>query len=288
MVKKKDNSDQTGVLYVVATPIGNLEDITYRAVRILGEVELIVAEDTRHTRKLLSHFAINKPLISYYKDKESARSDRIIDELLQGRHVALVSDAGTPAISDPGAVLVSRCHENSIPVVAVPGPSALTAALSVAGLRQPSFSFLGFLPSKKTQRIKILRSIAQEEKAVVFYESPRRVAQTIAECRDVMGEKKFFIARELTKIHEELLIGSTSEVLHQLKEKTAIKGEFIVTIFPNDAEKKEMPDDLEALLCWYRDQSQLSMKDSVKKISRDLNLSRSQVYEKALHIWEKK
>lgn len=283
-----DKDCKCGTLYVVATPIGNLEDITLRAVRILGQVDLIAAEDTRHTRKLLSHLSISKPLISYYKDRESSRSQKIIEVLLGGRDVALVSDAGTPAISDPGAILVSHCHEKSITVIAVPGPSALTAALSVAGLTLPSFTFLGFLPGKKSQRMKTLSAHVQDEPAVVFYESPRRVCNTLAECREVFGERKVFIARELTKIHEELLTGTLSEVLGVLEEKSQIKGEFVVILFPDQTAQSAAPEDVEELLCWYKDNSGLSMKDSVKKIARDLNLSRSLVYEKALYVWAKK
>lgn len=284
----EDKKCKCGTLYVVATPIGNLEDITLRAVRILGQVDIIAAEDTRHTRKLLSHLSLSKPLISYYKDRESVRSEKIIEELRGGRDVALVSDAGTPAISDPGAILVSQCHEHFINVIAVPGPSALTAALSVAGLTQPSFIFIGFLPGKKSQRMKTLTSHAQDKTAIVFYESPRRVCNTLAECREVFGERKVFIGRELTKIHEELLTGTLSEVLHMLEERSQIKGEFVVIVFPDQSAQPAIPEDLQELLCWYKDNSGLSMKDSVKKIARDLNLSRSLIYQKALHVWAKK
>jgi 16S rRNA (cytidine1402-2'-O)-methyltransferase len=283
-----DKNGKYGTLYVVATPIGNLEDITLRAVRILGEVDLIAAEDTRHTRKLLSHLSLSKPLVSYYKDREAVRSEKIIGELLAGRDVALVSDAGTPAISDPGAVLVARCHEHFINVIAVPGPSALTAALSVAGLTQSSFIFLGFLPAKKSQRINTLTAHAQDEAAIIFYESPRRVCDSLGDCREVFGERKVFIARELTKIHEELLSGILAEVIRTLEERSQIKGEFVVIVFPDHSLQPAAPADLQELLSWYRDNSGLSMKDSVKKIARDLNLSRSLIYEKALHVWAKK
>ncbi|MBI5559339.1 MAG: 16S rRNA (cytidine(1402)-2'-O)-methyltransferase [Deltaproteobacteria bacterium] len=277
-----------GTLYVVATPIGNLEDITLRAVRILGQVDLIAAEDTRHTRKLLSHLAISKPLVSYYKDREAARTEKIVEELRSGRDVALVSDAGTPAISDPGAILVAQCHENSIPVVPVPGPSSLVAALSVSGFMQPSFTFLGFLPSKKNQRMKALTAHAQDETVTVFYESPRRICAALAECREVLGERDVFVGREITKLHEEFLQGSLSDVLKILESRSQVKGELVVLIAPSQRVQPSAPEDLPGLLSWYRDNSALSMKDAVKKISGDLNLSRSRVYEKALHIWAKK
>lgn len=287
--KCSNNREEIGKLYVVATPIGNLEDITYRAVRILNEVDLIAAEDTRHTRKLLTHFGIKKKLVSYYKDRESVRSNQIIDDLLQGCDVALVSDAGTPAVSDPGAILVARCHEKNIPIVVVPGASALTATLSIAGLPQTSFVFLGFLPAKKAPRREILKTYSHSGTAVIFYESPRRILVTLEECRELMEERKIFIARELTKIHEELLLGTPTDLISQLREKQAIKGEFVVAVFPAaEDQKNAMPPDIEEMLNSYCDQSELSMKDAVKKISEDLHLSRSLVYEKALRVWGKK
>ena len=283
-----DQNDKPGTLYVVATPIGNLEDITFRAVRILGEVDLIAAEDTRHTRKLLSHLSLSKPLVSYYKDREAARSEKIIAELRAGHNVALVSDAGTPAISDPGSVLVALCHEHAIPVVPIPGPSALTTAVSVSGFPQLSFTFLGFLPAKKNQRTKTLTAHAQNEALLVFYESPRRVCQTLAECLEIMGERMVFVGRELTKLHEELLRGTFSGVLQRLQAREQIKGEFVVVVAPQPGLAVAPPEELQDLLTWYKNHSGLSMKDAVKKIAGDLNLSKSQLYEKALHVWAKK
>ncbi|MBI4793359.1 MAG: 16S rRNA (cytidine(1402)-2'-O)-methyltransferase [Deltaproteobacteria bacterium] len=283
-----DQNAKPGTLYVVATPIGNLEDITFRAVRILGEVDLIAAEDTRHTRKLLSHLSLSKPLVSYYKDREAERSEKIIAELRAGHNVALVSDAGTPAISDPGAVVVALCHEHAIPVVPIPGPSALTTAVSVSGFPQPSFTFLGFLPAKKNQRTKTLTAHAQDEALLVFYESPRRVCQTLAECLEVMGERMVFVGRELTKLHEELLCGTFSGVLQRLQAREQIKGEFVVVVAPQPGLSVAPPEELQDLLTWYKNHSGLSMKDAVKKIAGDLNLSKSQLYEKALHVWAKK
>ncbi|MFH1218146.1 MAG: 16S rRNA (cytidine(1402)-2'-O)-methyltransferase [Pseudomonadota bacterium] len=281
-----ETEKKKGILYVVATPIGNLEDITMRALRVLGDVDLVAAEDTRHTRKLLSHFGINKPLLSYYKDKEIGRSDKIVEELLQGRHVALVSDAGTPGISDPGAVLVEKCYENNIDIQVVPGPSAVAAALSISGLAYSAFTFLGFLPSKQSQRKKILGSIAQQENLFVFYESPRRIIQSLLDCHEILGERSVVVARELTKIHEEVLRGNLSDVIDSLQQKSIVKGEFVVLISPNKLTQPVLVNDLPELLRWYKDESGLSMKDSVKKLSTDLNLSRSLVYKEALIIWK--
>jgi 16S rRNA (cytidine1402-2'-O)-methyltransferase len=283
-----EQNAKPGTLYVVATPIGNLEDITYRAVRLLGEVDLIAAEDTRHTRKLLSHLGLSKPLVSYYKDREASRSEKIMDTLRAGRDVALVSDAGTPAISDPGAVVVALCHEHGIPVVPVPGPSAVTVAVSASGFAHAAFTFAGFLPAKKTQRLKTLAAHAQDATLFVFYEAPRRVCQTLAECRDVMGEREIFVGRELTKMHEELLRGPISHVLQRLQGREQIKGEFVVVIAPPPAAAVAPPEELPDLLLWYRDHSGLSMKDAVKRIAADLNLSKARIYEKALHVWAKK
>ncbi len=279
---------QPGSLYVVATPIGNLEDITLRAVRILGEVDLIAAEDTRHTRKLLSHLGLSKPLISYFKDKETSRSEEIISALQNGSAVALVSDAGTPAISDPGSILVKRCHEESVPVVPIPGPSALTAALSVAGFVSPTFFFLGFLPSQLQKRRKILQSHVQNQQLLVFYESPKRICKTLADCLEIFGDRRLFIARELTKIHEEILSGTIEEILENFSARNKIKGEFVVAI--GEGTEPVVPDteDVGEILCWYRDHSGLSLKDSVKKVAHDLNFSRSEVYKLALNIWGKK
>ncbi|MCB2183810.1 MAG: 16S rRNA (cytidine(1402)-2'-O)-methyltransferase [Desulfobulbaceae bacterium] len=282
-----------GQLYVLATPIGNLEDITLRAIRILGEVDLVAAEDTRHTRKLLSHLGLSKPLISYYKDREIARSEKIIEELMNGHNVALVSDAGTPCISDPGAVLVRLCREAGIHVVPVPGPSAVTTFLSVSGLPHSSFTFIGFIPSKKSQCRHTLTAHAQDDSILVFYDSPRRIRKTLAECKHVLGDRHVCLGRELTKIYEEIFSGSLTEIISLLDNRDQIKGEFVVAISPSDELPATSPgtqneEDLDDMLRWYRDESGLSLKDSVKKIAKDLNLSRSNVYKTALLIWQEK
>lgn len=281
-------TQQQGSLYVVATPIGNLEDITLRAVRILGEVDLVAAEDTRHTRKLLSHLGLSKPLISYFKDKEASRSEQIISEIQNGSDVALVSDAGTPAISDPGSILVRRCHDESITVVPIPGPSALTAALSVAGFVSSAFTFLAFLPSQLQKRRKILQAHVQDKQVLVFYESPKRICKTLADCLEIFGERQLFIGRELSKVHEEILTGTIQEIFENLSSRLTIKGEFVVAIGEGADPIVPDSDDVGEILRWYRDHSQLSLKDSVSKVAQDLNYSRSEVYKLALTIWEKK
>jgi 16S rRNA (cytidine1402-2'-O)-methyltransferase len=274
----------TGTLYIVATPIGNLEDITMRAVRILGEVDLIASEDTRHTKKLLSHLNIRTSLKSYYKGKEASRSEEIIRQLQQGVHVALVSDAGTPCISDPGSILVRKAREEGIRVVPIPGPAAVATAFSVSGF-EGGFQFIGFLPSKPNQRRKMLTALASEQHHLIFYESPHRIVQCIADCLDVLGDREIFIGREMTKFHEELLRLTVSEALDEFAGRNSIKGEFVVII--EGAGNEEQPEDqtLDELLIWYRDQAGLSLSEAVKKIAKDLNLPRSGVYKEALEVW---
>jgi len=275
-----------GTLYVVATPIGNLEDITLRAIRILKEVALIAAEDTRHTKKLLAHFDIHTPLLSYYKEKEAERSAQVIEHLQAGRDVALVSDAGTPGISDPGGILVQKAGALGIRTVPVPGPSALAAALSVAGLSGNSFLFLGFLPSRAVERRKLLTSLAAEQHYLAFYEAPHRIVATLKDCLKALGERQIFVARELTKLHEELVSAPITEVLEVLAAKDKIKGEFVVIIEGRKEQGPPAADNLVDLLCWFRDHSGLSLRDAVQKVSKDLGLRRSEVYEEALKIWK--
>lgn len=277
-----------GTLYVVATPIGNLEDITMRAVRILREVPLIASEDTRHTRKLLSHLGIKNSLVSYYKGKEASRSEPILKRLLAGDDVALVSDAGTPGISDPGAILVKKARELAIPVTPVPGPSALTAAISVSGFDETGFLFLGFLPSRAGERRKFLSSLISVNHLLVFYESPQRIASALEDCLSVFGDRRMALAREITKLHEELLNVTLSEAAADFKERKSVKGEFVVIVEGAGEEEGPSGEDLDSLLVWYRDNSELSLKDAASRIAKDMGVSRSQVYRKALDVWQAK
>ena len=276
---------RTGTLYVVATPIGNLEDITLRAIRILGEVDMIAAEDTRHTRKLLSHLGISKPLLSYYKDKEVSRGEQILDHLRNGEDIALVSDAGTPAISDPGYIITKMAHDTGIRVEPIPGPSALTTALSVAGIAAGTFLFLGFLPARSAARRRFLKTIIHLPYSCVFYESPQRLATCLRDCLEILGDRPIFWGRELTKVHEE----SRTSTLALLAAETAtrrIKGESVIIIQGKEESEEVPPDDLEELLSWYKKKTDLSLKDAVRKVAGDLGLPRSAVYKKALTIWK--
>ncbi len=275
-----------GSLFVVPTPIGNLEDITLRALRTLKEVDLIAAEDTRHTRQLLTHFGIATPLISYYREKETERSMEIIRRLEEGVNVALVSDAGTPGISDPGAIVVRDAHAKGIRVVPLPGASALTTALSGAGITSPGFLFLGFLPAKSGQRRKALTALAACEHPVVIYESPRRIEALLTDALEALGDRSAFLARELTKTFEELQSGTLSELLEKSKDGRN-RGEFVVIIWPGEKEAVK-GGTLEELIVWYRDHSELSLKDVSRRLAEDLGLSRSQIYQQALALWHKK
>ncbi len=274
----------TGILYIVATPIGNLEDITLRAIRILKEVDVIAAEDTRHTKKLLNHLGIQTRLISYYREKEAERADILINRLKSGDSVALVSDAGTPGISDPGALLVGRALSEGIPVTPLPGPSALTAAVSSAGLREGSFLFLGFPPSKKSQRRKLLSSLLDEKHPIIFYESPHRIQDFLTDALAILGDRQAFWARELTKTYEELQQKRLSQLLEIAGSKKN-RGEFVLIIHPGKSVQAE-GENMEELLLWYRDNTELSLKDASRRLASDLGLSRSQVYQKALELWK--
>lgn len=275
-----------GTLYVVPTPIGNLEDITLRAIRILKEVDLIAAEDTRHSRKLLNHLGISTPLISYYREKEFERSRELLSRLKEGSSIALITDAGTPGISDPGSVIVREAREQSIPVVPLPGASALTTALSAYGLEATSFLFLGFPPAKKGQRIKLFESVAKNEYTLVFYESPHRIEQMLADALEVFGNRQAFWARELTKSHEDLLAGCLTDLL-AASNSGRDRGEFVVIIAPGIKEEVK-GESIEDMLLWYRDNSDLSLKDVCRQLAEDLGISRSKIYQQALTIWNSK
>jgi 16S rRNA (cytidine1402-2'-O)-methyltransferase len=278
------NSNSCGILYVVATPIGNLEDITLRALRILKEVDLIAAEDTRHTKQLLNHFDIHTPLISYYREKEAERSEELVQKLLAGETIALVSDAGTPGISDPGAVLVKKAREAGVIIVPLPGPSALTAALSAAGLVDGTFLFLGFPPAKKGQRQKLLSTFVEAPWALVFYESPHRIDALLADVLAVLGDRQAFWARELSKLYEDLQAGSISELLALATGKKN-RGEFVLIIQPGSGRQEAAGENVEEILLWYKENTELSLKDVSRQIAKDLGLSRSDIYQKALEVW---
>ena len=221
-----------GRLYLLATPIGNLEDITVRALRLLGEADLIACEDTRHTAKLLSHYGIHKPTVSYHQHNEASRADELLKRLEQGAQIVLVSDAGTPVISDPGHRLVSLCLQRQIPVIPIPGPSAVIAALAASGLPAEEFLFVGFLPSRPTARRKVLQNLAKETHTLALYEAPHRLVDTLSDALECLGRRQAVIAREITKVHEEFLRGDLAELLVRVQQQP-VRGEITILIGPS-------------------------------------------------------
>jgi 16S rRNA (cytidine1402-2'-O)-methyltransferase len=268
----------SGTLYIVGTPIGNLEDITLRALRILREVDRIACEDTRQTRKLLDRHAISKPLVSYHEHNEDARADELIGELDAGRSIALVSDAGTPLIADPGYRIVERARAQGIAVSPIPGPSALVSALSASGLPTDSFYFGGFLPAKQGQRRKALEQIKVLPATLVFFETPHRILEALDDIAEILGARRVVLGRELTKIHEEFLSGEGSELRAALSARPSLKGEFTVMIAPGESlPASEIPieEAFDRLIAGGAPRM-----EAMKKLARERGLSKRQIYEK--------
>jgi 16S rRNA (cytidine1402-2'-O)-methyltransferase len=234
-----------GTLYIVATPIGNLEDITLRALRVLKEVDVVAAEDTRHTQVLLNHYGIQTPVTSYHEHNERTKAEALVKQLLKGQDVALVSDAGTPAISDPGFCLVKQAVDAGIRVIPLPGASALTAVLSASGLPTDRVAFEGFLPAKKKPRREKLRALRDEARTLLFYEAPHRLAETLDDVHELLGDREAVLAREVSKVHEEFLRGRISELLHALRRRE-IRGEFTLIISGSAGEIAVTEDRLKA------------------------------------------
>ncbi|MFZ0334549.1 MAG: 16S rRNA (cytidine(1402)-2'-O)-methyltransferase [Candidatus Acidiferrales bacterium] len=231
MTPRESENVRRGCLYLVATPIGNLEDMSLRALRILKEADLIACEDTRQTLKLLSHFEIRKPLESYHERNEMTRAPELIVRMEEGARVALVSDAGTPVISDPGHRLVSLCLRHKLAVIPIPGPSAIVAALAACGLPSEEFTFLGFLPARSAERRRRLQRLAPEPRSLVLYEAPHRLCATLRDALDILGDRPAAVARELTKIHEEFLRGRVTDLVRAFEEKEP-RGEITLIIGP--------------------------------------------------------
>ncbi|HXT56161.1 MAG TPA: 16S rRNA (cytidine(1402)-2'-O)-methyltransferase [Candidatus Eisenbacteria bacterium] len=219
----------SGSLYIVPTPIGNLEDITFRAVRVLKEVDLIAAEDTRHTQVLLNHYDIRTSVTSYHEHNERGKARELVEQLRQGRSIALLSDAGTPMISDPGYRLVVEAIRAGVQVIPLPGPSAVTAALSAAGLPTDRFGFEGFLPAKKSERRSALEALKKDTKTLIFYEAPHRLKETLADMAEIFGDREVAIGREISKVHEEFLRGALREILATIEQQT-VRGEITLVV----------------------------------------------------------
>src|SRR5215472_6562295 len=265
-----------GRLYIVATPIGNLEDITYRAVRVLGEADLIACEDTRQTRKLLEHYGIHKPTISYHEHNEAERSAELTSRLAAGAIIALVSDAGVPLISDPGYRLVNAAIKAGIPVEPVPGPSAALASLSASGLPTDAFHFGGFLPSKPGQRVHALERLSEEQATLIFFEAPHRIVEALEAVERILGPRPVVVARELTKLHEEFLRGTPAEVRAALESRPSVKGEIALLIGKRTSPAPETIPIDEAVAAHIH--AGMSRMDAIKEVARTRGLSKRDVY----------
>ena len=276
-----------GKLYIVSTPIGNLEDITLRALRILREVDLIACEDTRVTIKLLSHYQIQKPLTSYHEHNEKEKAEELVVLLESGKSMALVSDAGTPGVSDPGYRLVKLASEKGIEIIPVPGPSAAIAALSISGLPTSSFAFFGFPPKTDKKKREFLEEIREHTQTLIFYESPHRVLKTLLSVLETLGDRQVSVSRELTKMFEETVRESISKVIQILGERKEIKGEFTIIVEGDRGKTEEASSETlktHLRICKERGSS---LKDSVKEVSQKYKVYKSKVYKEALKIWGK-
>ena len=269
-----------GTLYLVATPIGNLEDITLRALRVLKEADLIACEDTRHTRRLLLHYDISRPTISYHEHNERERTPELIERLQSGVSIALVSDAGTPLVSDPGYSLVSEAILQGLDVVPIPGPSALVTAIAASGLPTAEFTFGGFLPPRRAARRARLVEIATLKSTVIFYEAPHRIKETLTDAFELLGDRQAVVARELTKLHEQFLRGPISEITRQMTEGAA-RGEMVLLIGPplddNQARSgstNSVSEEIQRLMF----AEGIDQKSALKRIARARGITRSEVY----------
>ena len=267
-----------GKLYIVATPIGNLEDITLRALRVLKEVDLIAAEDTTQTLKLLNHYEINKPLISYHRHNEETKSEILIEKLRNGENIALVSDAGTPGICDPGEEVIKKAIEDNIEVIPIPGACAMINALIVSGISTKEFEFLGFLPLNKKLRRQKLKEIENSSKTIIIYEAPHKMKTTLGDLKEILKDRKIVLARELTKIHEEFIRKSIDELLSEID---TIKGEMILIIEGNKIDTEECKNfDEISLEDHYKlyEEKGLNKKEIIKQIAKDRNVNKNEIY----------
>ena len=274
---------EKGTLYLVATPIGNLEDITLRALKVLEEVDIVLAEDTRKTLKLLNHFEISKKLISFYRHNEGVKIDYVLSLLNEGKNLALVSDAGTPGISDPGEDLVRACIESEIKIVPIPGSVAFIQGLICSGFDTTRFVFEGFLPMNKRGRKERLNSLKDETRTIIFYEAPHKLPYTLEDLKEYFGgERQIVLAREITKIHEEFLRFSIDEAINYY-EKNEVKGEFVILVEgqKNSSEKVFSEESIESLMKKYLD-SGMDKKDAMKQVAKDKGITKSEVYKQLL------
>lgn len=282
----------TGMLYIVPTPIGNLEDMTYRAVHTLQTVDWIAAEDTRNTKKLCNHFSIETPLFSYHDHNKKVSGQKIIALLEEGKHIAIVSDAGTPCVSDPGYEIVAEAIAKQIPVIALPGASAGVTALSASGLDTNHFYFYGFLDRVKKKKKEILADLKNMPDTIVFYESPHRLKETLAAMLEVLGNRNLVVMREMTKVYEQIFRGKMEEVLAYFEDNDP-RGEFCILIEGNRLGTYEQPQNIwedwsvEEHIEYYMEEENLSSKDAIKRVAQERKMPKREVYQ-AYHIEENK
>lgn len=269
-----------GKLYIVATPIGNLDDITLRAINTLKQVDIIIAEDTRHSLKLLNHLEITKPLISYHRHNEEEKTDMILNKIEEGNNIALISDAGTPVISDPGEFIVKEALERNIEVVPIPGACAIITALMAAGVNTRNFTFYGFLSLNKKIRTKELEQIRNNKNTIILYEAPHKIINTLKDLENYVADRKIVVARELTKIHEEFIRGTIKEVQEKI---TTPKGEYVIIIDENSDIDENEENELNRLTLEehfeYYKRNGLDKKDIIKRIAKDRNVPKNEIYQ---------
>jgi len=283
---KPADTDKKGNLYVVATPIGNMEDITVRALKILDQVDIIAAEDTRHTGKLLSFYKIKKPLISCHEYNERGKTPSLINKLSSGLCIALVSNAGTPTMSDPGYQLIKEALKENIRVVPIPGPCAFVTGLSASGMPTDSFIFIGFPARKKAKRLNELRELAVEQRTIVFYESPRRIKTLLGEIILNMGNRKGVLCREMTKMHEEFINGRMSDIISSLEKRPSIKGECTLIVDRDENAGEISMEELRKEIKKNLTTSTQGLSGFAKDMARKYNFSRKTIYEEALKVKE--
>ena len=281
----KNKKSNYGILYVVATPIGNINDITYRAVEVLSNSHIIATENTKHSKRLLNFYGINTKLISYHKHNEALRCEYLINLLLEGKNISLISDAGTPSISDPGDYIIASAHKMNINVSPIPGASSLTAAISVSGFASNDFKFVGFLPKKTNQKINILKK--SKSYSLIFFESPNRILATLNDLERIYtGEKKIMLAREITKVYEDINYDSIKNQLHNLlqNEKEKLKGEFVIVIPKNEENNNHyLEDEVEEFLKLLLENS-ISYNSAIKITCKHFNIKKNNIYKKYINL----
>ena len=283
-MRKSSPAKKKGVLYVVATPIGNREDITLRALNVLSETDLVAAEDTRKSNDLLSHYGIKKRLVSLHEHNELKRTPQLIDKLLNGTTIALISNAGTPSVSDPGYRLIDAAIANNIPVTPVPGVNAATAAMSVSGLPTDSFVFIGFAPKKKGKRLRFLTELGDEHRPLIFYESPKRIVALMEEIISCMGDRKAVLAREMTKLHEEFIRASLSEIIKTMAARSAVKGECTLLVAGCEASGEIDAEMVKAAIKAAIKKNPSGSSKIAREIAQKYGVSKNEVYDLVLRF----